>query len=75
MVQLQNVEVCIAEKDVEWAISVRHSSVKIISRSDFGRVKLTEEGPVLKIILRKNDANTARLPSLEFQRKWRSFAE
>jgi hypothetical protein len=52
MAQLQNVDVYSAEKVVvEWAISVRDSSVKFMGRSDSGGVKLTEEGHVLKIIL------------------------
>jgi hypothetical protein len=72
MAQLRNVEVYSAkEVTVEWTIGVGRSG-QTVGRADSGRVKLTQEGNILKIIIRESDVDLAR-PTLELQEEMTKF--
>jgi hypothetical protein len=71
--QLRNVEVYSAEEViVEWVIGAGKKSGQTVGRADSGRVKLTQEGKILKIIIRESDVDLDR-PTLEFQEEMSKF--
>lgn len=75
MAQLHNVEVYSADEVIiEWVLSLgeSQSDFRVFGRADSGRVKLTQEGHILKIILRKNDIDSAH-PPLELQEEMTKF--
>jgi hypothetical protein len=71
--QLRNVEVYSAEEViVEWTIGGGKKFRQIKGRVDSGRVKLTQDGNILKIIMRESDVDVAR-PTLELQEEMTKF--
>jgi hypothetical protein len=71
--QLRNVEVYSAEEViVEWTISSGNNFRQIKGRVDSGRVKFTQDGNILKIIMRESDVDVAR-PTLELQEEMTKF--
>jgi hypothetical protein len=71
--QVCNVEVYSAEEViVEWVIGTGEKNDQTIGRADSGRVKLTQEGNILKIILRECDIKVTR-PTLELQEEMAKF--
>lgn len=73
MAQLHNVEVYSTERVIiEWVLSLGENrsgvaaTFRVFGRTDSGRVKITQEGHILKIILRQNDIDSSR-PPLELQ--------
>lgn len=67
--QLHNVEVFSAERvSIEWQLSlpgdrdIGDTNLRITGRTDSGRVKLTSDGSILKIILRTHDVDPTRPP-------------
>jgi hypothetical protein len=71
--QLRNVEVYSAEEViVEWTIGSGNNFRQIKGRVDSGRVKLTQDGNILKIIMRESDVEVAR-PTLELREEMTKF--